>query len=106
MVSFEFYILAALVFIGGVISICVSYKVGEKSKLCNLVIARICDAKFNDLFTVMDKAFEENDELRKELDKLKDEVQSILPPEESEEFAFTAEEKEKFRKILERQAHG
>ena len=76
MVSFEFYILAALVFIGGVISICVSYKFGEKSKLSNLVIARICDAKFNELFKVMDKAFEENDELRKELDKLKDDRQA------------------------------
>lgn len=65
----EFYVLVALVFIGGVISICVSYKFGEKAKLSDLAIARICDIKFSILN-------QELDELKEELNKLKDDKQA------------------------------
>lgn len=69
MVGLEFYILAALVFIGGVISICISYSVEKKAKLSDLAIARICDIKFSILN-------QELDELKEELNKLKDDKQA------------------------------
>lgn len=69
MVSFEFYVLAALVLIGGVISIVVSYSVEKKNKTVNMVIARMCDIQFNAIY-------KELDELREELNKLKGDKQA------------------------------
>ena len=92
----EFYVLVALVFIGGIISICVNYDIEKKAKLSDLAIARICDIKFS----ILDQ---ELDELKEEIKKLKDEIQSVRLP---EEFALTSEEKEKFRKMFDKQAHG
>ena len=69
MVGLEFYILAALVFIGGVISICISYSVEKKAKLSDLAIAKICDIKFS----VLDQ---EINELKEEVKKLKDDKQA------------------------------
>lgn len=69
MVGLEFYVLAALVFIGSVISICISYSVEKKAKLSDLTIARIVDIKF-------DAVFKELDKLEKEVKKLKDDKQA------------------------------
>jgi len=69
MVGLEFYVLAALVFIGGVISICISYSVEKKAKLSDLAVARICDIKF-------DMIAKEIDKLEEEVKKLKDDKQA------------------------------
>lgn len=70
----ELIILGALILLGAVISITVSYRTRDKLGDGLLILAQVCDVNFDSLKKKIKELNKEIDELKKEVEKIKEGV--------------------------------